>query len=88
MQGGTKAELNLGTLMAKRGSVISTTLRARPPEQKARIVAAVGENVWPLVERGTIRPIVYKTLPLAEAAEAHRIMASSSHVGKILLAAR
>jgi putative PIG3 family NAD(P)H quinone oxidoreductase len=88
MQGGSKAELNLGTLMRKRGSILSTTLRARPAEQKARIVAAVRENVWPLVESGAIRPLVHQVLPLADAPEAHRIMTASSHIGKILLAAR
>jgi putative PIG3 family NAD(P)H quinone oxidoreductase len=88
MQGGSKAELSLGTLMAKRGSVLSTTLRARPKEQKARIVAAVREHVWPLVENGTIRPVIHDRLPLTEAAEAHRIMTASTHTGKILLTAR
>ena len=85
MQGGNKAELNLGVLMAKRGTVISTTLRARPPEQKAAIVAAVRSNVWPLVERGEIRPVIHRVLPFAAAAEAHQIMAASTHTGKILL---
>jgi putative PIG3 family NAD(P)H quinone oxidoreductase len=88
MMGGAKAELNLGKLMTKRGSVMSTTLRARPAGQKAEIVAAVRENVWPAVERGVIRPVIHQTLMLSEAAEAHRIMTSSSHIGKILLAAR
>jgi putative PIG3 family NAD(P)H quinone oxidoreductase len=88
MMGGAKAELNLGKLMAKRGSVISTTLRARPAQQKAEIVAAVRANAWPLVERGAVRPIIDQVLPLSDAAEAHRIMTSSSHIGKILLAAR
>jgi len=88
MQGGSKAELNLGTLMRKRGSILSTTLRARPAEQKARIVAAVRENVWPLVDSGAIRPLIHQMLPLADAAEAHRIMTASSHIGKILLTAR
>ena len=88
MQGGAKAELNLGVLMAKRGTVISTTLRARPPEQKAAIVAAVRADVWPLVESGEIRPVIHRVLPFAEAAEAHRIMTESTHTGKILLTAR
>ncbi|HUN37751.1 MAG TPA: NAD(P)H-quinone oxidoreductase [Trebonia sp.] len=88
MQGGSRAELDLGKLMRKRGSILSTTLRARPAEQKASIVAAVRENVWPLVESGEIRPLVHEMLPLAEAAEAHRIMAASGHIGKILLTAR
>jgi putative PIG3 family NAD(P)H quinone oxidoreductase len=85
MQGGVKAELNIGMLMTKRCSVLATTLRARPPEQKAKIVAAVREHVWPLVESGAVRPVVYRRLPIAEAPEAHRIMAASSHTGKILL---
>jgi putative PIG3 family NAD(P)H quinone oxidoreductase len=88
MQGGAKAELNLGVLMAKRGTVISTTLRARPPEQKAAIVAAVRSTVWPLVEGGEIRPVIDRALPFTDAAEAHRIMAASTHTGKILLTAR
>jgi putative PIG3 family NAD(P)H quinone oxidoreductase len=88
MQGGAKAELNLGVLMAKRGTVISTTLRARPPEQKAAIVAAVRSDVWPLVESGQIRPVVHRILPFAAAAEAHQIMTESTHTGKILLTAR
>jgi putative PIG3 family NAD(P)H quinone oxidoreductase len=88
MQGGRKAELNLGTLMAKRGSVISTSLRARPEKQKAAIVAAVREHVWPLVENGTVRPLIDQKLPMTEAAEAHRVMMASAHAGKILLTAR
>ena len=87
MLGGVTAELNLRTLMAKRGSVISTTLRARPAEQKAQIVAAVRDNVWPIIGSGAIRPVIHKTLPLADAAEAQRIMTASGHVGKILLTA-
>lgn len=85
LQGGVQAELNIAALMAKRGSVISTTLRARPPSQKAAIVAEVRSAVWPLVESGAIRPVIHCELPLAEAAQAHRIMTSSAHTGKILL---
>jgi putative PIG3 family NAD(P)H quinone oxidoreductase len=88
MQGGVKAELNLGILLAKRGTVISTTLRARPPAQKAAIVAAVRSDVWPLVDSGEIRPVIHRVLPFAEAAEAHRIMTASTHTGKILLTAQ
>ncbi|MGX6604514.1 NAD(P)H-quinone oxidoreductase [Micromonosporaceae bacterium Da 78-11] len=85
MQGGRTAELDLGLLMAKRGSVSSTSLRARPADDKARIVAGVRRQVWPLVEAGAIRPIIHTTMPLAEAAEAHRVMEASDHLGKILL---
>jgi putative PIG3 family NAD(P)H quinone oxidoreductase len=85
MQGGRKAELDLGLLMARRGSISSTSLRARPAPDKARIVAGVRREVWPLVEAGEIEPIIDTTLPLAEAAEAHRLMESSDHFGKIIL---
>jgi putative PIG3 family NAD(P)H quinone oxidoreductase len=85
MQGGRKAELDLGLLMAKRGSISSTSLRARPMADKARIVAGVRREVWPLVEAGAIKPIIDTTVPLAEAADAHRLMESSDHLGKIVL---
>jgi putative PIG3 family NAD(P)H quinone oxidoreductase len=88
MQGGAKAELNLGTLMVKRGTLITTTLRARPAEQKAAIVAAVRSDVWPLVDSGQVRPVINCVLPFSEAAEAHRIMTESTHTGKILLTAQ
>ncbi|HEX4093472.1 MAG TPA: NAD(P)H-quinone oxidoreductase [Trebonia sp.] len=85
MQQGRKAELDFGLLMAKRGTISSTTLRARPAEQKAGIVAAVAEHVWPVVAAGLIRPVIDTELPMQQAAQAHRIMAESTHVGKILL---
>jgi putative PIG3 family NAD(P)H quinone oxidoreductase len=84
-QGGRTGELDLGALMAKRGSVHATSLRARPLEEKAEIVAAVREGVWPLVEAGAVRPIIDRTLALAEAAEAHRCLESGGHIGKIVL---
>jgi putative PIG3 family NAD(P)H quinone oxidoreductase len=85
MQGGRKGELDLGMLMAKRGAVISTGLRGRPVEEKATICAAVAEHVWPLVADGTIRVVVDRTMPLAEAAAAHARMESGEHTGKIVL---
>ncbi|WP_426243150.1 NAD(P)H-quinone oxidoreductase [Nocardioides sp. LHG3406-4] len=85
MQGGTKGELDIGKLLRKRGAVIATTLRARPPVEKEAICAAVAEHVWPLVAQGAVRPVVHTTLPLAEVAEAHRLMDQSEHVGKIVL---
>jgi putative PIG3 family NAD(P)H quinone oxidoreductase len=85
MQGGTTGELDLGALMRKRAAIVATTLRARPVEEKATICRAVAEHVWPLVTDGTIRPVVDTTLPLAQAAEAHRRMESGAHTGKILL---
>jgi len=88
LQQGRKAELDMGALMAKRGTIMSTTLRARPAAQKASIVAAVKENVWPLVDAGVLRPVIHCELPMAQADEAHRIMTASTHTGKILLLAR
>ena len=85
LQGGVKGELDLGTLVRKRASVHGSTLRARPVAEKAMICADVVEHVWPLVEDGQVHPVVHATLPLSEAAEAHRLMESGSHVGKILL---
>ncbi|MEZ0094099.1 NAD(P)H-quinone oxidoreductase [Streptacidiphilus sp. EB129] len=85
MQGGTKAELDIGKLMAKRAAVASTSLRARPLDEKAAIVASVREHVWPLIGNGRVRPVVDRILPLADAAEAHRLMEGSTHIGKILL---
>ena len=85
MQGGTKGELDLGALMAKRGAVIATSLRARPTEEKAAICAAVVEHVWPLVGEGRVRSFVHEVVPLGEAPRAHALMESGSHSGKILL---
>jgi putative PIG3 family NAD(P)H quinone oxidoreductase len=85
LQGGRKAELDLNALMRKRGAVIATALRGRPESEKATICAAVVEHVWPLVADGTIRPVVERTIPLAEAATAHALMESGSHTGKIVL---
>jgi len=86
-QGGSKAEVDLRTLFHKRGAVFSASLRARPVGEKTTICAAVAEHVWPLVADGTVRAIVGRTLPLAEAAEAHRLMESGESTGKIVLVA-
>jgi putative PIG3 family NAD(P)H quinone oxidoreductase len=85
LQGGTTAEINLGLLLARRARVVGTTLRARPAEQKAAIVAAVRRDLWPLVEAGRVRPVVDRVLPITEAAEAHRVLEASEHVGKVAL---
>ena len=77
--------LDLGKLLSKRAAVIATSLRARPAAEKAAIVAAVREHVCPLVESGAVRPIIHSRHPLEHAAEAHREMESSTHIGKILL---
>ena len=83
--GGRTGELDLGALLAKRGRVQATSLRSRSLEDKAEIVAAVREHVWPWVAQGRVRPLVQSRHPLEEAAAAHREMEASQHIGKILL---
>lgn len=79
-------ELDIGLLMGTRASIHGTTVRSRPADEKARIMASVHENAWPLVESGLVRPIVHARLPLGQAAEAHRILEDGAHVvGKVLL---
>jgi len=85
LQGGVTAELDINALLRKCAAVIATSLRSRPPAEKAAIVAAVREHVWPLIEAGTVRPVVHRTFPLAQAADAHRELEASTHIGKILL---
>jgi len=85
MQGGTKAELDINALLRKRGAIIATALRSRPAEDKAAICASVVEHVWPLVADGSVRPMVHATLPLDQALQAHALMESGEHSGKILL---
>ena len=85
LMGGRKGELDMGMLLAKRAAVIATSLRARPATEKAAIVAAVREHVWPLIESGAVRPVIHSRHPLEHAAEAHREMEASGHIGKILL---
>jgi len=85
LQGGRTAEIDLGAMLAKRCALVATTLRARPAAEKAAIVAAVREHVWPLIESGRVRPIVHAAYPLGDAAGAHREMEASTHVGKLLL---
>jgi putative PIG3 family NAD(P)H quinone oxidoreductase len=88
LQGGTKGELDLNALMRKRAAILATTLRARPPAEKAAICASVVEHVWPLVAEGTVREIVDTTIPLDDVRRAHELMESGSHTGKILLVMR
>ncbi|MFJ3649244.1 NAD(P)H-quinone oxidoreductase [Streptomyces murinus] len=87
LQGGAKGELNIGALLHKRAAVTATSLRARPVEEKTAIVAAVREHVWPLLAAGRVRPVVDRELPMARAAEAHRVVEESGHIGKVLLVA-
>ena len=85
LQGGVKAELNLNALLTKRGSVHATSLRSLPAVAKAEVCHEVVQHVWPLIESGAIVPVIDRAYPLAQAADAHRLMSDGGHVGKILL---
>jgi putative PIG3 family NAD(P)H quinone oxidoreductase len=88
LQGGTKAELNINTLLRKRGSVIAMSLRGRPvdgPNGKGAVVATVRERLWPMLADGRVRPVVHATLPMDRAADAHRQLEAGGVVGKLLL---
>jgi putative PIG3 family NAD(P)H quinone oxidoreductase len=84
-QGGSRAEIDLGVLQGKRASVHATTLRARPAGQKAAVVAAVRDHVWPLIGTGQVKAVIDRELPMSQAPAAHRAMAASEHIGKIVL---
>jgi NADPH2:quinone reductase len=84
-QKGSKAEVNFMPVMLKRLTVTGSTLRIQSVESKGRIARALKENVWPLIEKGAIKPVIHATFPLAEAAKAHALMESNQHIGKIVL---
>jgi NADPH:quinone reductase-like Zn-dependent oxidoreductase len=77
--------MNLLPIMLKRLTVTGSTLRPRSVAVKASIADALRARVWPLLEAGTVRPVIHSTFPLAEASEAHRLMETSQHIGKIVL---
>ena len=83
--GGAKATVDLGQVLRRRLSISGSTLRPRPVAFKAAIAWRLQEKVWPLIEEGRIRPVIFKTFPLDQAAQAHALMESSTHVGKIVL---
>lgn len=85
MQGGAKGEINLSTLFAKRAAIMATSLRARPPAEKAAIVSAMVAQVWPLIADGTVRPVIHGTFALEDVRDAHQVLEDSSHTGKVLL---
>ena len=85
MQGGIKAELNLATLLGKRGAIYATSLRGRPLDQKGALCAEVADNVWPMFESGSVVPIIDAVMPIADVVDAHQRMQDSTHIGKILL---
>lgn len=84
---GAKVEIDLMPVMLKRLTLTGSTLRVQSPERKAAIARALKDKVWPLIEAGRIRPVIHARLPLAEAAEGHRLMEAARHLGKILLVA-
>lgn len=85
LQGGTKAEFNAGLVLRKRLTITGSTLRPRPLAFKTAIAAALREKVWPLMASGRIKPVIYRTFAAADASQAHALMESNQHVGKIVL---
>jgi len=85
LQGGAKAELDLRALLSKRGAVIATTLRSRPLDDKAAIIASVRENVWPLIEDGSVRPVIHATFGIDDVVAAHEMVANGAHIGKVVV---
>jgi NADPH2:quinone reductase len=85
VQGGTKSELDTGAVLRKRLSITGSTLRARSVAYKGSLARALRERVWPLIESGRIRPVIHKVFPAVQARDAHALMESSAHIGKIVL---
>jgi NADPH2:quinone reductase len=83
--GGAKASVDMGAVLRRRLVITGSTLRPRPVQFKGAIARRLHEIVWPLIEAGRIRPVVFRSFPLAEAAAAHALMETSQHVGKIVL---
>lgn len=85
VQGGTRSEIDAGAVLRRRLTITGSTLRPRSVAYKARIGAVLRERVWPLLASGRVRPVIYRSFPAAEVAQAHALMESSRHVGKIVL---
>jgi len=83
--GGAKAQINMVPILQRRLTLTGSTLRARPVADKGAIAQALVARVWPLLAAGTVAPVIFQTFPLADAAEAHRVMESSAHIGKLVL---
>jgi NADPH2:quinone reductase len=82
---GAKSELDVNDVMRRRLTITGSTLRPRPVEFKGAIARNLRDKIWPLIEAGKIKPVIYKTFPLAQASEAHKLMESGAHIGKIVL---
>jgi NADPH:quinone reductase len=87
LMGGESSTVDLRRVLGRRLTITGSTLRPRSVEEKGEIASALQREVWPLLERGTVKPIVYKVFPLVQASAAHRLMESSDHIGKIVLSA-
>ena len=85
--GGSKAEIDFSRVMVRRQTITGSTLRPQSDAAKTEIATALKTQIWPLLENGTVKPIVHKTFPLNQAADAHALMESSQHIGKIILTA-
>jgi len=85
MQGGVRAEIDLGVLLRRNGTLHATTLRGRTPEQKAEICTQVERHVWPWISAGIVKPVIDRVVPLTEAAEAHRALEAGDVTGKIVM---
>ena len=85
IQGGSKAEVSTNQILRRRLTITGSTLRPRPVSFKKQITQQLHDHVWPLLNAGKLKPVIYKTFTLDQAADAHRLMESSEHVGKIVL---
>jgi NADPH2:quinone reductase len=85
MEGEPTASVDFRRVLGRRLTITGSTLRPRTVEEKGQIAAALRREVWPLIEHGVVKPIVHRTFPLTHAADAHRLMESSAHIGKIVL---
>jgi NADPH2:quinone reductase len=85
LMGGARAHINMTPVLQKRLTITGSTLRPRSPQEKGRIARALEERVWPLLESGAVKPVVHATFPLHRAADAHALLESSEHIGKIVL---
>jgi putative PIG3 family NAD(P)H quinone oxidoreductase len=85
LQGGAKSQVNFGIVLQRRLTITGSTLRARTVQEKGRLAREVEQHVWPLLASGTVKPIIHATFPLARAADAHELIESGAHVGKIVL---
>jgi putative PIG3 family NAD(P)H quinone oxidoreductase len=84
-RGGSRGEVDLGLMMQKRASIVAATLRSRTIAEKAAVVAATREHIWPLISAGKVVPVIHARLPMSEAAQAHRMLDDGTHIGKLLL---